>query len=126
MDSKDIALPLLASLWALFTIAFNAMKESNLIRDRVLFADKDDFRPPLKQRTLLLYNDWLPFQLILCFTSVAFAAMTAILGFYVTSRGAMLLSFCVSFCALAMVTAVVVTGVKEWRTMHESLRGDSV
>ena len=129
-SSKDLLLliPLLAALWGLCTIVFNAVKELNSLRDRIVFGDRKDFVETLPHRTMLAKNDWLPLHILLDFVCITFGAialaapeMAKDAAVQPALEWARYLPYFVAACSFAMFLALFVTGIVEWRWIRKAL-----
>jgi hypothetical protein len=81
MNPIDVALPLIAALWASATAFLTFTKELNGKRDKILLGEMDGKQLSLEYRQLLLRSDWFPLWIVLIFLTAAFATASLMLSY---------------------------------------------
>jgi hypothetical protein len=124
-ELKDLLLPLVAALWALFTILLSGTKELNSLRDRIMFGGTEGVQMTPEHRKLVAENDWRPLIGLMTVASLAFGLVAAISPFLLKPTdqvlGAWILAELVALCAFAMVAVFVFTGISDWREIKKHL-----
>lgn len=80
MTTLQLALVLVASIWAAVNTLIGGYNSVNATRDRILTGQREDRIPlSLEHRRLMYRNDWLPLKVGLSAVSLAFAAFIVLL-----------------------------------------------
>lgn len=80
MTTLQLALVLVASVWAAFNTLIVGYNAINATRDRILTGQREDGIPlTLEHRWLIYRNDWLPLKAALAAVSLAFAGFLVLL-----------------------------------------------
>ena len=123
MESNQLALVMVAGIWAALNTLVSAYKVVNDKRDTIITGKFEGQDLSLEHRRLLLVNDWIPLKFGVAIASLIFAFALFSIPYLSSQPSPWLvtLSLIAAFGPLASFLAFSILGIRDYRYLRKTL-----
>jgi len=123
METPQLALVMVAAIWAALNTLVSAYKAVNDKRDVSITGKYEGQVISLQHRRLMLVNDWIPLKLGVAVTSLIFAFALVAIPFLSASPSPWLvaLSIAAALAPFASFLAFLILGLRDYRYLRKTL-----